>query len=163
MRREKILARSKIMKISGKRAYFRRQDPPTKMSKDGKEIIIEGRWRRIYGEVAPEGDDVYIPVVEEENGLTMFRFKDLTLKAKVYRMVNLPGQEISFMRKTPDKDVSNVGDPKKTIIPGKYVKRPGRIGLDVNQVYIPFITTTGERVPLRFDHFVFEEKSKGDK
>jgi len=151
------------MKISGKKGYFRRQDPPTKMSKDGKEIILEGKWYKICGEVAPEGDDVYVPIVEEENGLTLMRFKDLTLKAKLRKMHNLPGQKISFMRKTPDKDITKPEDQKKRILPGKYVKYPGRIGFDVLRVHIPIITTEGERVPLMFDKFVFEEKSKGDK
>ena len=151
------------MKISGKKGYYRRQDPPTKMSKDGKEIIRVGRRRRIYAEVAPEGDDVYVPVLEEDNGLTLMMFKDLTLKAKACRMVNLPGQKISFMRTSPDKDISKVGDRKKRILRGTPVEHSGRIGFDVSQVYIPVITTKGERVPLKFDHFVFEEKSEGDK
>ncbi|MBA7658814.1 hypothetical protein ES703_66773 [subsurface metagenome] len=151
------------MKISGKKGYFRRKDPPMKMSKDGKEIILEGKWHKIYAEVAPAGDDVYVPIVEEESGLTMMRFKDITLKVKVHKMHNLPGQKVSFFRKDPDKDITNVDDRKKRILPGKYVERPGRMGFDVLRVYIPLITTEGERVPLRFDKFVFDEKSKGDK
>ena len=152
------------MKISGKKGYFRRKDPDTKMSKDGKEIILEGRWHRIYAEVAPAGDDVYVPVVEQENGLTLMRFKDITLKVKLRKMHNLPGQRISFFRKDPDKDITNVlEDREQKILPGKYVKRPGRIGFDVLRVYVPLVTTEGERLSLRFDNFVFEEKSKGDK
>jgi len=151
------------MKISGKKGYYRRQDPPTKMSKDGKEIILVGRWRRIYAEVAPEGDDVYVPVVEEDNDLTLMMFKDLTLKVKACRMVTLPGQRISFMRHEPDKDITKLEDQNQVLVPGALKKHSGRIGFDVSQVYIPIITTEGERVPLRLDHFVFEEKSKGDK
>ena len=151
------------MKISGKKGYFRRQDPDTKMSKDGKEIILEGKWHKIYAEVAPEGDDVYVPIVEEENGLTMMRFRDITLKVKLRKMHNLPGQKISFSRKDPDKDITKLEDHEQKLLPGKYVKRPGRIGFDVLRVCLPFITNTGERVPLSFDRFVFEEKSKGDK
>lgn len=151
------------MKISGKKGYFRRQDSDTKMSKDGREIIVEGKWQKIYAEVAPDGDDVYIPVVEKQNGLSLFRFKDLTLKVKVCRMVNLPGQRISFFRKDPDKDITKLEDQEQRLIPGKYVKHPGRIGFDVSRVYLPLITTTGERLRLSFDRFVFEEKSEGDK
>jgi hypothetical protein len=150
------------MKISGKKGYFRRKDPPRKMSKDGKEIILEGSWHRIHAEVAPEGDDVYVPIVEQ-NGLTMMRFKDITLKVKLRKMYNLPGQKISFLRRDPDKDITKLEDQEQKLLPGKYVKRPGRMGFDVLRVCLPFITTTGERVPLAFDKFVFEEESKGDK
>jgi len=151
------------MKISGKKGYFRRKDPPTKRSKDGKEIILEGKWHKIYAEVAPAGDDVYVPISEEQNGLTMMRFKDITLKVKLRKMHNLPGQKISFFRKDPDKDITKLEDQEQRLLPGKEVKHPGRIGFDVLRVYIPLITTEGERVPLSFDKFVFEEKSKGDK
>jgi hypothetical protein len=151
------------MKISGKKGYFRRKDPPTKMSKDGKEIILEGKWHKIFAEVAPEGDDVYVPISEEQNGLTMMRFRDITLKVKLRKMHNLPGQKISFFRRDPDKDITKLEDPEQRLIPGKYRERPGRMGFDVLRVYIPLITTEGEKVPLRFDCFVFDEKSKGDK
>jgi len=151
------------MKISGKKGYFRYQDPDTKMSKDGKEIILEGKWHKVYAEVAPAGDDVYVPVVEEENGLTMMRFKDLTLEVKVRKMENLGGQKISFMRYDPDIDITKPEDPGTRFKRGEYRKRPGRIGFDVSRIHLPLITTTGERLTLSFDKLVFEEKSKGDK
>lgn len=128
------------MKIAGKKGFYRILRPDRKMSKDGKEVIIKGTWRRIYGEVAPDADEVHVPVVEEKDGLVMMRFKDLTLKRKVCAMVDLPSQKVSFFRKDPDRNIT------------------GRIGLDISQVYIPIITKVGERVKLRFDRFMFEER-----
>ena len=151
------------MKIAGKKGFYRILNPDRKMIKDGKEVIIKGTWRRVYGELAPDADEVYVPVVEEKDGLTMLRFKDLTLKVKDCAMVDLLGQKISFFRKDPDQDITKLEDPEQRLLPEKYVKHPRRIGLDINQVYIPIITTEWERVKLRFDRFMFEEELKGDK
>ena len=151
------------MKIAGRKGFYRRKNPDRKRIEDGKEVIVKGGWHRIYGEVAPAGDDVYVPVVEKENDLTMMRFKDLTLKAKVCPMADLASQKISFFRKDPDKDITKLEDPEQRILPGKSVKRFGRLGLDVRQVYIPIITTEGDRVKIRLDSFMFQEKSEGEK
>lgn len=151
------------MRIVGRKGYYRCQKRDTKRVEDGKEVLIPGSWTRIYGQVAPNGDDVYVPVVEEKDGLVMMRIRDLTLKAKTCKMQDLPGQRISFMRKDPDKDITRREDQEQRLIPGKPVKHSGRIGLDMRQVYIPIITDAGDRVPVRFESFMFEEKSKGDK
>lgn len=134
------------MKIAGKKGFYRIKNPDRKKIKDGKEVTVKAGWHRIYGEVASDGDDIYVPVVEERDGVTMMRLKDLTLKVKICAMVDLPGQKISFFRKGPEKDITKI---------------PGRIGFDIRQVYIPIITKTGKRVKLRFDRFMFEEKFQG--
>ncbi len=150
------------MKISGKKGYYRRQDPSTKMSKDGKEIIIKGSWHRIYAEITLDGDDVYVPVIEEGRGPVPHRFSDLKLECKPCRMIDLPGQKVSFMRNSPDKEaVTKEGE--QYLQKGVPEKHFGRIGFDVRQVYIPFLTKAGDRSKIRFDNFIFEEKSKGDK
>jgi len=148
------------MKIAGKKGFYRLKNSDRKRIEDGKEVLIIGLWTRVFGEVAPEADEVYVPVVEDRDGLTMLRLKDLTLKRKVCEMVDLPGQKISFFRKDPDKDITELEDPEQRLIPGKFVKRSGRIGLDIVQVYLPIITKAGERVKLRFDRFMFQEKKR---
>ena len=146
------------MKISGKKGFYRLKNLDRTRIEDDKEVIVKGTWTRIYGKVAPEADEVYVPVVEDKDGLTMLRFKDLSLKRKVCEMVDLPGQKISFFRKDPDKDITRLEDQEQRLLPGKYVKHPGRIGFDIVQVYLPIITEAGDRVKLRFDRFMFQEK-----
>ena len=89
------------MTITGRKGFHRRKRPDRKRIEDGREIVIKGVWDKIYAKVAPEGDDVYVPVIEKDNDLTMFRFKNLTLEAKACRMIDLPGQKVSFMRHDP--------------------------------------------------------------
>jgi len=146
------------MKIAGKKGFYRLKNLDRTRIKNGKEVIVKARWTRVYGEVAPEADDAYVPVIEEDKGLIMFKLKDLTLKAGTCAMVDLPGQRISFLRKDPDTDITRPGDQEQRLISGKYVEHPGRIGLDMTQVFIPIITKAGDRVKLRFDRFMFEEK-----
>jgi len=83
------------MTITGRKGFYRRKRPDRKRIEDGKEVVIKGVWDKFYAKVAPNADDVYIPVVEEKGDLTMFRFKDLTLEAKPCRMIDLPGQNMS--------------------------------------------------------------------
>ncbi|GAH90534.1 unnamed protein product [marine sediment metagenome] len=172
------------MTIIGRKGFYRRKRPDRKRIEDGKEVVIQGVWDKIFAKVAPEADDVYIPValqgteldmrkylgsVSEErawgivSGLQMWRLKDLTLQAKNCRMVDLPGQRVSFMRKGLDKDITKPEDQHKVILPGKKEKHFGRIGFDVAQVYIPIIEESGARTNIRIESFMFEEKSKGDK
>ena len=149
------------MTITGRKGFHRRKKLDRKRIKDGKEVVIRGGWDKIYAKVAPAGDDVYIPVVEKDNDLTMFRFKDLTLEAKPCRMIDLPGQKVSFMRHEPDIDITKPEDQDKTFLPGKVVKHFGRIGFDIRQVYIPIVEESGDKVPIRIESFMCEEK--GDK
>jgi len=173
------------MTIIGRKGFYRRKRPDRKrIEDDGKEVVIRGVWDKIFAKVAPEADDVYIPVVlkgteldmkkylafvsEERargvvSGLHMKRFKDLTLEAKPCRMVDLPGQRVSFMKRLPDKDITKPEDQDKVFLPGKKEKNFGRIGFDVTQVYIPIIEENGARTNIRIESFMFEEKSKGVK
>jgi len=149
------------MTITGRKGFHRRKRPDRKRIEDGKEVVIRGVWDKFYAVVAPNADDVYIPVVEEKGDLTMFRFKDLTLEAKACRMIDLPGQKVSFMRHEPDIDITKPEDQDKTFLPGKVVKVFGRIGFDIRQVYIPIVEESGDKVPIRIESFTCEEK--GDK
>lgn len=170
------------MTIIGRKGFYRRKRPDRKRIEDGKEVVVRGVWDKIFAKVAPEADDVYIPVVlkgteldmrkysafvsEERarsivSGLHLWRFKDLTLQAKNCRMVDLAGQKVSFMKHLPDKDITKPEDQHKVILPGKKEKHFGRIGFDVTQVYIPIIEESGVRTNIRIESFMFEEK--GDK
>ncbi|MBA7612635.1 hypothetical protein ES703_19871 [subsurface metagenome] len=149
------------MTIAGRKGFHNRKNLDRKRIEDGKEVVIRGLWHRIYAKVAPEGDDVYIPVVEKDNGLTMFRFKNLTLEAKACRMIDLPGQKVSFMRHEPDKDITRHEDQNQALIKGALKKHFGRIGSDVIQVHIPIVEESGDKVPIRIQTFMCEEK--GDK
>ena len=151
------------MNIAGRKGYFRRKMPDSKKIKDGKEVFIPGSWSRIYGQVAPEGDDVYVPVLERQGIVTMMKFRDITLNAKSCRIIDLPAQKISFFRKDPDKDISRPQDQEKRIIPGRVVKHSARIGMEIGAVYIPIITEAGDRVPLRFQRFIFADQTIGEK
>jgi len=172
------------MTIIGRKGFYRRKRPDRKRIEAGKEVVIQGRWDKIFAKVAPEADDVYIPVVLQGtesdmrkylgsvskerargivSGLHLWRFKDLTLQVKNCRIVDLPGQRVSFMKHLPDKDITKPEDQDKVILPGKIVKHFGRIGFDVTQVYIPIIEESGTRTNIRIESFMFEEKSKGVK
>ncbi len=146
------------MTITGRKGFHRRKNVDRKRIEDGKEVVIKGGWHRIYAKVAPEGDDVYIPVVEKDSDLTGFRFSDLTLEAKPCRMIDLPGQKVSFMRHEPDKDITRPEDQNQVLIPGALKKRFGRIGLDIRQVYIPIIEEGGNKTSIRIESFMCEEK-----
>jgi hypothetical protein len=146
------------MTIAGRKGFHNRKNLDRKRIEDGKEVVIKGGWHRIYAKVAPEGDDVYIPVLEKDNDLTMFRFKDLTLEAKPCRMIDLPGQKVSFMRHEPDKDITKPEDQNQVLIPGALKKHFGRIGFDVRQVYIQIVEEDGDRVPIRIESFMCDEK-----
>ncbi len=149
------------MTITGRKGFHRRKKLDRKRIEDGKEVVIKGVWEKIYAKVAPNADDVYIPVVEEKGDLTMFRLKNLTLEAKPCRMIDLPGQKVSFMRYEPDKDITRHEDQNQVLIPGALKKHFGRIGRDVVQVYIQIVEQTGDKVPIRIESFMCEEK--GDK
>jgi len=172
------------MTIIGRKGFYRRKRPDRKRIEDGKEVVIRGVWDKIFAKVAPEADDVCIPVVlqgteldmkkylgsvsEERvrgivSGLHLWRFKDLTLYAKNCRMVDLAGQKVSFMKKGLDKDITKPEDQDQVLLPGKKEKHFGRIGFDVTQVYIPIIEESGARTNIRIESFMFEEKSKGAK
>ena len=146
------------MTITGRKGFHRRKRPDRKRIEDGKEVVIKGVWDKFYAKVAPNADDVYIPVVEEKGDLTMFRFKDLTLEAKPCRMIDLPGQKVSFMRHEPDKDITRHEDQNQVLIPGALKKHFGRIGLDIRQVYIEIVEEDGDRVPIRIESFMCDEK-----
>ncbi|GAJ22686.1 unnamed protein product [marine sediment metagenome] len=101
------------------------------------------------------------------SGVHMRRFKDLTLEAKACRMVDLPGQKVSFMRREPDIDITKPEDRGTRYKPGEYRKHLGRMGFDVTQVYIPIIEKSGvgarigDKTSIRIESFMCEEK--GDK
>ncbi len=149
------------MTIIGRKGFHRRKRPDRKRIEGGKEVVIKGVWDKIYAKVAPNADDVYIPVVEKKGDLAMHRFSDLTLEAKPCRMIDLPGQKVSFMRHEPDIDITRPEDQDKTFLPGKVVKVFGRIGFDIRQVYIPIVEESGDKVQIRIESFMCEEK--GDK
>ena len=79
------------MKISGKKGFYRLKNLDRTRIEDDKEVIVKGTWTRIYGKVASEADEVYVPVVEGDKELTMLKLKNLTLVAAI-------GQRIKELR-----------------------------------------------------------------
>jgi len=148
------------MTIVGRKGFHRRQGRERKRIEDGKEVVVPGVWSKVYAEVASGADDVYVPVVEEGRGPVSHRLSNLTLEAKACRMIDLPGQKVSFMRHEPDIDITKPEDQEKVFIPGTIVKTYGRIGFDVTQVYIPIVEESGDKVPIRIESFSCEEKGE---
>jgi hypothetical protein len=148
------------MTIVGRKGFHRRQGRERKRIEDGKEVVIPGKWSKVYAVVASGADDTYIPVVEEGRGPVPHRLSGVKLEAKPCRMIDLPFQKVSFMRNSPDKEaVTKEG--KQYLQKGVPEKHFGRIGADVRQVYIPIVEKSGNKTKIRIDSFMCEEK--GDK
>lgn len=115
-------------------------------------IIIPGKSVTLHGRL---GDllDVFIPVIDKEEGVTMKLYKDLKLLKN----------GVSYAFKLPDtirivKGTEGNTDEEETI-KGKTIRRVGKVSIkDLLNVYLPVIGEDGTERKIPYRHLKMEGK-----